>query len=139
MLRAEAERGTVRLRTAHGDMQLGNVFLERATGRVWLLDWEHHGERQVGHDRLVLGLNSRSGGRTGPRLLAFLAGSRAFPFEPFDASRAARRVAAARFLLEELRFHLRESLVGERALPSAGLLRYLRAAPGWAALLGTVA
>ncbi len=139
MLRADAEQGTVCLRVAHGDMQLGNIFFERRTRRVWLIDWEHHGERQVGHDRLVLGLRSRSGGRTVPRLLAFLAGSRAFPFEPFESFRAARRAVAARFLLEELRFHLQESMVGDRALPSAGLVRYLRAAPGWAGLLGKVA
>ncbi len=131
-----AAKGPLRLAPAHGDLQLGNMLWDRVRRRIWILDWEHHGERQAGHDRLVLGLASRSGGGFTPRLLLFLSGSRRFPFEPFERAPSARRAIAARFLLEELHFHLRESLVGDRPLPSAGLLRYLAWAPRWAARLG---
>ncbi len=131
-----ASEGEVRLAPAHGDLQLGNVLAERRGARLWVLDWEHQAELQEGHDRLVLGLASRSAGHPGPRLLALLSGSRRFPFGPFEPGLGARRRLLARFLLEELRFHLRESLVGGRPLPSAGLLRYLARGPRWALLLG---
>jgi hypothetical protein len=48
----------VDLAWGHGDFQPGNMLID-TDGRVWIVDWEHTGQRQLAYDYLVFGLRSR--------------------------------------------------------------------------------
>ncbi|MEQ9320465.1 MAG: phosphotransferase [Polyangiaceae bacterium] len=56
---------------SHGDLQPGNVLVDRKGARVVLTDWEFHGQRIAHYDRLVLGLAARSPGGLASRLARF--------------------------------------------------------------------
>ncbi|MCG2721657.1 MAG: aminoglycoside phosphotransferase family protein [Thermodesulfovibrionales bacterium] len=42
----------------HGDFQHGNILVDTG-GKVWVIDWEHAGQRQIAYDYLVFALKSR--------------------------------------------------------------------------------
>lgn len=100
----EATRaGDIELVRSHGDYQAGNVFVERSTRRVVLIDWEYSGQRQRGFDALVLQLDSRHPIGLAARLIAFVEhGSATSLLGPGFETRAGRRSLCCLFLLEEL-------------------------------------
>lgn len=98
----------------HGDLQPGNILV--ASDGPWLIDWEYAGERLVGYDALVLGLNTRGPAGVAQRLQAFVRdGSEHFLYDLCLEeqlvgwhSQENRTVAANLFLLEELLLYLEE-------------------------------
>lgn len=103
-LMMEAARASdVELVQSHGDYQSGNVFVERSTRRVVLIDWEYSGQRQRGFDALVLQLDSRHPIGLAARLIAFVERGLATPLlgSGFE-TRAGRLSLCCLFLLEEL-------------------------------------
>lgn len=121
LVRVAAAADEVVLAPSHGDLQPGNVLVDRRSRAVTVIDWEHCRERSSTYDRLVLLLGSRSGGNLNERIAAFLAGRSAEPGlnELPDGPR--RVPLTGVFLLEELDWYVRESLSGPYLKPSAGL------------------
>ena len=107
--------GEVRLCLSHGDLQPGNLMIERrgALGRqlvdaIWI-DWEYAGWRYEAYDLLSWGLQPRYG-QLREKLRAFVEDGPQGPSWKCVAphlplgSKAWRRAAAALFELEELRW-----------------------------------
>ena len=103
-----------RLLTAltHGDFQPGNMLVDG--NKVWLIDWEYSGRRQVGYDALVYALRSRFPDGLAARMGQMLDGSGAMESLPLSLGldwqdAAHRRAHLWLFLLEELALHLAEN------------------------------
>lgn len=45
---------TIELVFSHGDLQAGNIWIEKATNQVYIIDWESWGERSIWYDRATL-------------------------------------------------------------------------------------
>lgn len=111
LIQAIAEKaeqlGDIQLVQSHGDLQPGNIHVERRTRRVYLIDWEHTDRRSRSYDSLTYGLRARYPKGLGARMLQFIAGQPTGPtevaFQQLSRSSHRGRVAAvAMFLLEEL-------------------------------------
>lgn len=132
LCRGAARLGTAEVCRTHGDLQPGNIMLQRAGAAGVVLDWEHSRRRFRHYDRLVLGLATRSGRGQRTRVQQFLQGRSYFPLDELPRSAAWRRGAVALLALEELVWHLRESLSGPYRAAPRGLGSTIRFA-SWAA------
>lgn len=116
----------VLLAQTHGDFQWGNVFYERSTGEVVLIDWEHNGRRSFHFDFFTEALDARSSRRLAQRVRDFLGGD-LFAGPLAQIAPPHRQPLLALFLLETLIFFMEESLTGPTRAPSAGLLAFIDA------------
>jgi hypothetical protein len=107
-------RDSLVLAVGHGDFQPGNVLVGDSQ-TVWLLDWEHSGERQYLYDFLVFGLSSRFSAGLSERLAGLLAGLEKSLLHPelwlsrLPTDTLYRRLLLVIFLLEELDWYIREN------------------------------
>lgn len=126
--------GQVQVGRTHGDFQLGNIVVSRDQKHVWIIDWEHSGERLLEYDRLVMSLATRTG--EAPIILArrFCAGEGLREMIP--GAKAHRQRLMAMFLLEELLFASAECLTGPYHGFSPALKRYISALPSLVRTLG---
>lgn len=44
---------------SHGDLQSGNIWVDKKIGKVYILDWETHGKRSVWYDSAIILLSIR--------------------------------------------------------------------------------
>ena len=51
---------TLVLALSHGDLQEGNIWIERKTEQIYIIDWESYGRRSIGYDEAVLFKNIRT-------------------------------------------------------------------------------
>lgn len=51
----------IRLCFSHGDLQAGNIWIERETHKIFIIDWESWGERSIWYDRATLYQGLRPG------------------------------------------------------------------------------
>ncbi len=126
-LAATATLGGVETRVSHGDLQPGNILVDKKSRRPILTDWETSARRSTWYDRLVLGLGTRRGGHLLARFQRFLAGAPLYG-DAFQ-SRAAnqdRKGVLATFLLEELAWLSEESTAGPFLSPPSGVIEYVR-------------
>lgn len=116
---------TVPVAMTHGDFQPGNILVESATHRVYLIDWEHSARRFRYFDQLVYGLGVRSARGLGARLREFIAGVSTHPvLDGVPEERAWRQSAAALLLLEELAWRAAE-YAGSPYVNASETLRHL--------------
>lgn len=116
----------------HGDFQPGNIRSEN--GRLWIIDWEHAGQRQLVYDALVYALKSRYPTQRVDRVRAFVTDPRRYLESVLladwldfrEASPARLRLMLAVFLLEELAWHLRENNSPQLIRPSLGWIALRR-------------
>jgi aminoglycoside phosphotransferase len=108
---APAVEGRITTALTHGDYQPGNILVDGE--RVWLIDWEYAGRRQVTYDALVYALRARFPHGLAHRLDAFVTqGPEANLLHEWTHSwRDAddRCLRAVLFWLEELNPHLEEN------------------------------
>lgn len=119
--------GTIEVTHSHGDLQPGNIFIERHSRNVHIIDWEHWGNRFALYDRLVYGLKTRAGLGVAGRFRGFLAArENEFPLDRLPTDSRWRRGALALFLLEDLLWFSREALTGPYLQLPDGLTGYVR-------------
>ncbi|MBR3779235.1 MAG: phosphotransferase [Clostridia bacterium] len=53
--------GDIPLCFSHGDLQAGNIWIERETHKIFIIDWESWGERSIWYDRATLYQGLRPG------------------------------------------------------------------------------
>jgi hypothetical protein len=114
------------LSNTHGDWQPGNIRVDLQADQIWILDWEHAGMRSRYYDRLVYGLQTRSGLGLAGRLMEFVsAANDQWLFAPMYSEPSWRCIRLCLFLLEDLLWFLSESLAGPTLKVSQGLTIYL--------------
>ncbi len=115
---------TLDVAPSHGDLQPGNVLAEPQGRAFWIVDWEDLDTRLADYDLLVYGLGGRFRRGLGRRLADFVQTGRAGLVTPLlraAGDLTARRATVARFLLEEYRWVLADSLAGPFVRPPRGL------------------
>lgn len=119
--------GTIETRVSHGDLQPGNILVERTSRVPLITDWETSDRRSVWYDRLVWALETRYGGDLMKRFNTFVTTgtSKRHPLVELR-SRPQRQSVVALFLLEELEWLIRESTAGPLVCPGAGVFEYAR-------------
>lgn len=58
----KADATDVTLCFSHGDFQAGNIWVEKHTSKIYIIDWESWGERSIWYDKAVLYDGLRPGG-----------------------------------------------------------------------------
>lgn len=115
--------GSLELARSHGDFQPGNVFVERATKAVRLVDWEYSDERSIFYDRIVYCLDVRFRGWV-DRFEAFARDGKAVRSRPPPLvnvrDEVERRSILALFALEEFQWRLRAASFVPSPVPFAG-------------------
>jgi hypothetical protein len=122
----------IEVQPSHGDLQPGNILVDRKQERVWLLDWEFYGIRSTYYDPLVLLTGLRWPERAGRALERALDGCLHMPMLK-SLSLVERQRAIVVALIEDMTLRLRGwdgSL--EKALPPTlpVLLRLIRRMSG---------
>lgn len=114
------------IRGSHGDFQPGNIRVDPAGKKVWLLDWEHSAPRSQYYDRIVFGLRTRASHGLAARAISFVKSTNtSWLFDAFPNSASWRTSQLAVVLIEDLLWYLSESLTGPTRDISQGLSSYL--------------
>lgn len=58
----QAAGGIVHVSLSHGDLQPGNIWVEKGTDKIYLIDWESYARRSVWYDQATLFENIRMAG-----------------------------------------------------------------------------
>jgi hypothetical protein len=112
LMEAARSTGKLELVQSHGDLQPGNIHIQRTPRRVFLIDWEYAARRSRAYDFLTYGLRARYPSGLGARMLEFIsqpASGVAFQYLSL-ASREERASSLALFLLEDLERSISDSI-----------------------------
>jgi thiamine kinase-like enzyme len=99
----------------HGDFQQGNVLCDG--DKIWILDWEYSGKKQIGYDLFVLLLKSRVSKGFSNRFINWMKNNAVDEYKELINCwpeiklnmEAIKEIYLLLFLLEELDFHLSEN------------------------------
>lgn len=130
---AQALQGAqVSVGPTHGDLQGGNVLVDRRTGQVTVIDWEHSRERWWAYDLFIEGLGARSARGLNKRLARFIDGRvRIDMIGVLGDDVSWRRASLARFLLEDILFHVEEAISGPYKTLPDGLVTLDKELSAW--------
>jgi hypothetical protein len=112
LMEAAGSTGELELVQSHGDLQPGNIHVQRTPRRVFLIDWEYATRRSRAYDFLTYGLRARYPSGLGARMLEFISepATRLTLQHLSLASREERASSLALFLLEDLERSISDSI-----------------------------
>lgn len=111
----------IKLCFSHGDLQEGNIFLEKNNSKIWVLDWETWNERSDYYDKLLFYYGFRNSHRLAKNIRAFL---------KEDGKMIRLKATENRydivklFLLEDILWQIDETSILNNKSISNGLIKY---------------
>ena len=97
----------------HGDLQAGNILVDRKGQRAWLSDWEASAEQYEHYDRMVFALHMRAPSGLARRIQRYVDGHRTpAPLSELPQDREWRHRAVSLSLLENLRWQAEQCASG---------------------------
>ncbi len=115
--------GMVEVADTHGDFQPGNIIVGKRDRSVYIIDWEHCGQRFRPYDVLVYYLKSRSPKGLAGRLQRVLLEDNTLLMD-FCIAGSSQKEVLAMFLLEDVAWFLAENTTGPYLAITEGLVLY---------------